>query len=149
MVEAPTDETDPELAAQVRDQAAQLPNVELLSRRPRAQLLDEITRAVAVVSTSRIEGMPNVFLEAWARSVPVLSLHVDPDAQISDKGLGIWADGSTERFIAGARALLSDRRLRDEIGERARRFVRDVHSPEVVTDRWAALLHELLPELTP
>lgn len=144
MVEATTIESRPELVARVRDGAAELPNLELLPRRPRAQLLDEIAGAVAVVSTSRIEGMPNVFLEAWARSVPVLSLHVDPDAKIAKNGIGVWAEGSMDRFVEGARELWTDRPRRDEIGRRAREFVREVHSPEVVADRWAALVRELV-----
>jgi glycosyltransferase involved in cell wall biosynthesis len=95
---------------------------------------------VAVVKTSRIEGMPNAFLEAWARGVPVLSLNVDPDAKIEDNDLGVAARGSMERLVGAAASLWDDPGRRQATGERARRFIQEVHSPEAVADRWVALL---------
>jgi hypothetical protein len=70
----------------------------------------------------------------------VLSLNVDPDAKIADNRLGMAAGGSLERLIAAAAALWADPAQRLAIGERARRFIADVHSPEAVADRWVALL---------
>jgi glycosyltransferase involved in cell wall biosynthesis len=144
MVTSVTGETPPGLAERIETAAERLPNLELLPTRPRSQLLEEMQEAVAVVKTSRIEGMPNAFLEAWARGVPVLSLNVDPDAKIADNRIGVAARGSMERFIAGAETLWTDPELRKAIGERARQFIREVHSPEAVADRWVALLEELV-----
>ena len=76
--------------------------------------------------------------------MPVLSLNVDPDAKIADNDIGVAADGSMERLIEAAASLWRDPELRAAIGERARRFVEDVHSPRVVADRWVALLDELI-----
>ena len=144
MVGSVTGETPPGMAERIETAADRLPNLELLPPRPRSQLLDEMLDAVAVVKTSRIEGMPNAFLEAWARGVPVLSLNVDPDAKIARNDIGVAAGGSMERLVDAAAALWSDPALRTEIGERARRFIREVHSPEAVADRWIALLEELV-----
>jgi glycosyltransferase involved in cell wall biosynthesis len=140
MVVSVTGETPPGMAARIEAAAGRLQNLELLPPRPRTQLLEEMLQAVAVVKTSRIEGMPNAFLEAWACGVPVLSLNVDPDAKIADNDIGVAAEGSMERFIDAAAALWSDPELRAAIGDRARRFIQDVHSPEAVADRWVALL---------
>ena len=96
-----------------------------------------------MVTTSRAEGMPNTFLEAWARGIPVLSLSVDPDARIADNDIGIVAGDSMDRMAEGARALWDGGR-RAEMGARAREFVRSVHSPDAVADRWYELLEELL-----
>ena len=129
------------MAERIESAAERLPNLELLPPRPRSQLLDEMLQAVAVVKTSRIEGMPNAFLEAWARGVPVLSLNVDPDAKIEDNDIGVAARGSMERLVArGGEPVGRPRQRRQAIGERARRFIQEVHSPEAVADRWVALL---------
>jgi glycosyltransferase involved in cell wall biosynthesis len=144
MIGGPTNETPPGLVERIKTAADRLPNLELLPPRPRSQLLEEMQHAVAVVKTSRIEGMPNAFLEAWARGVPVLSLNVDPDAKIEDNRIGVAARGSMERFVDGAATLWRDPDLRKAIGERARQFIQDVHSPEAVSDRWVALLEEVL-----
>ena len=93
-----------------------LPNLELLPGRPREQLLEETRRAAAIVSTSAVEGMPNTFLEAWARGVPVLSLNVDPDDRISEHDIGIVADGSMQRLAEGASRLWHERELRAAMG---------------------------------
>ena len=140
MVAAVNNETPDGMAERIEAAAERLPNLELLPPRPRRQLLEEMQRAVAVVKTSRIEGMPNAFLEAWARGVPVLSLNVDPDAKIEDNRIGVAAGGSMERLTAAAATLWGDPGQRRAIGERAIRFIEDVHSPDAVADRWVALL---------
>jgi glycosyltransferase involved in cell wall biosynthesis len=144
MVGSVMSETPPGMAERIEAAAERLPNLELLPPRPRSELLEEMRHAVAVVKTSRIEGMPNAFLEAWARGVPVLSLNVDPDAKIANNEIGVAAGGSMERLIDAAEALWRDPQLRGVIGERARRFIQDVHSPEAVSARWVALLADLI-----
>jgi glycosyltransferase involved in cell wall biosynthesis len=144
MVACPGAETPPGMAERIEAAAERLPNLELLPSRPRNELLEEMRDAVAVVKTSRVEGMPNGFLEAWARGVPVLSLNVDPDAKIANNDIGVAAEGSMERLTEAAARLWREPELRTEIGDRARRFVKDVHSPEAVADRWVALLEGLI-----
>jgi glycosyltransferase involved in cell wall biosynthesis len=88
--------------------------------------------------------MPNGFLEAWACGLPVLSLSVDPDSKIADNDIGVVAGGSMQRLIEAADGLWRDPELRNAVGDRARRYVQDVHSPEAVAERWVALLQELI-----
>jgi glycosyltransferase involved in cell wall biosynthesis len=144
MVLGTTDETPESLMDQVRQSASGVHNLELVDACPREQLLDDMLRATALVTTSRVEGMPNTFLEAWARGVPALSLHVDPDDRIADNGLGVVAGGSMELFVQKAAELWRDPQLRREMGERARRFVLETHRPEPVGERWQELIEELL-----
>ena len=144
MIAGKTSETTPELAELVRAEAERLPNVELHPARPRAAMHEAMAASAAVVTTSRVEGMPNMFLEAWAMGVPVLSLHVDPDRRIADGGAGIHAAGSMERLIEGARSLWTDAAVRTEIGDRARDFVRSHHGQEAVGDRWETLVREVV-----
>ena len=80
--------------------------------------------------------MPNTFLEAWSRGVPVVSLDYDPDDRITRLGLGVVANSASA--LRDAVALLArDCALRDELGVRAREHVRELHSPEAVARRWA------------
>lgn len=144
MVGPTTGDTSAELIEQISSRAARLPNLELLPALRREKVLEAIDRAVAVVTTSRVEGMPNTFLEAWARGVPVLSLSVDPDARIVEQEIGLVAGGSMPRLVEAAAELWEDRVARAEMGERARRFVNEFHAPGVVADRWNDLLRELL-----
>jgi glycosyltransferase involved in cell wall biosynthesis len=144
MIAGETSETTPDLRRRVHDEADRLPNLELHPTRPREELHEAMAASAAVVTTSRVEGMPNMFLEAWARGIPVLSLHVDPDRRITEGGVGIHAGGSMDRLVEGARALWTDPSLRAEIGERARAFVTGYHGRAAVGDRWEAVVREVV-----
>jgi glycosyltransferase involved in cell wall biosynthesis len=147
MIVAPTGETPVGLAAELTADAEQVPNLEPNFTLTRSRLLDLIARATAVVVMSRSEGMPNLFLEGWARGVPALSLHTGPDRRITAGDLGICCRGSWPRFVAAAKQRWSDPALRRELGEHARAYVRDVrdvHSPEAVGARWQTVVQGVL-----
>lgn len=144
MVVLETTETSTELRDRIQAAAQSLPNLEVLPRRPRTEALAEMEKAIAIVKTSEVEGMPNTFLEAWARGVPVLSLSVDPDDRIAERGAGLLAGNSMDRLIEGARRLQGDPQLRAALGTKGREFVREHHSLDAVADRWAELLTDLL-----
>jgi glycosyltransferase involved in cell wall biosynthesis len=143
MVAAEGIDTDRALLGQIRQQAAELDNVELVGPLRREEVLARIEGAVAIVSTSVWEGMPNVFLESWGREVPALSLAFDPDGLIAKRRLGIAAGGSWEAFLAGASTLWSSPQTRFELGANARRYVEERHSPAAVCAAWERVLNEV------
>lgn len=126
------------VAADVERAASGLPNLELLEERPRAEVMSLVERAVAVVSTSDYEGMPNVFLEAWARGVPTLTLAHDPDGIVERERIGGVAHGSTERLAELVRAAWREREDRTELADRCRSYVEREHGAETVAGRWRA-----------
>jgi glycosyltransferase involved in cell wall biosynthesis len=144
--ELPDSAEDHALVERFERDAPRVPNLTLLGRRPHAETLAEIDRSIAVVATSRAEGMPNIFLEAWMRSIPVLSLEFDPDGLLgSGEGPGLVAGGSIDALAEAARALSADRGKRAELGARGRNYVLANHGPAVVGRRWAERVRALLP----
>jgi glycosyltransferase involved in cell wall biosynthesis len=138
------EETPPELEKEVREGASRIENLEFLESRPRAELMELLAEAVAIVVTSSNEGMPNVFLEAWMRSIPVLSLGFDPDGLIERQGMGVSAGDDWERFVSGAKGLWSDPKLRSELGAAGRRYVMQRHDRASVASQWVAVVKRLL-----
>ena len=134
---APVDSSD------MREAARDLPNLTVSDALPHGELMQLVARAAAVVNTSSVEGMPNVFLEAWARGVPALTLRCDPDGVITRRGLGVAADGSWDSFVAGARELWDGRHERAELSQRTLAYIEEVHSLEAVAERWAAVVARL------
>jgi len=127
----------------IQDAALTLPNFDLLAPRPRLELMEMLTRTVAVVSTSEFEGMPNIFLEGWSRGIPSLALNHDPDGVISRLGLGGFARGERERLVELARTLWDSRAAgaaRLEYNNRCRAYIEDEHSPATVGARWEQAL---------
>jgi glycosyltransferase involved in cell wall biosynthesis len=140
---SPGTSDDAALEREVLERAARLPNLELLEQRPHAAAMELVDRSVAVVNTGRAEGMPNLFLEAWARGVPVLSYEFDPDSRIAREGLGVSAEGSFERLRAGARRLWEERGDRSELARRVRDYLQSTHGLEAVTRRWQQLIADV------
>jgi len=129
-----------EAPAGIRALAAGHANLELLDPRARPQLAALLERAVAVVSTSDREGMPNVFLEAWARGVPALALSHDPDLIIERHGLGAVGGDSLGRLAQLTSAAWATRMDQDAIAARCRDYVAREHAADAVAARWERVL---------
>jgi glycosyltransferase involved in cell wall biosynthesis len=125
--------------AELRRRAAELPNLELLEQRRHPELQELISRSVAMVNTSSFEGMPNTWLEGWARGVPAATLEHDPDGRIGKRGLGLSAGGSWDAFVDGIRELWARRADRGGYGPAVRRYIAEVHGDQV-EQRWADVL---------
>ena len=144
-VPIPHQESDRLVMEAVLEECRSIPNLELLPPRPHRELQSLMERAVASVSTSEFEGMPNVLLEAWSRGVPALVLSYDPGGVVSTYGLGGFAAGSRARFAALARDLWLTRDDRAELSQRCRAYIQAHHAPETVAAQWYELLHSTKP----
>jgi glycosyltransferase involved in cell wall biosynthesis len=140
MVAVPGEGFGDELVEQIRSEAAEIPNLELLDPRPRAELGRLMERAVAIVNTADFEGLPNIFLEGWARGVPAMTLSHDPDGIVARERIGSYAGGSIDEMAAQVRELWSQRADLEALRERCRAYVQDNHSPEVVAGKWLQVL---------
>ena len=65
-----------------------LPNLSYLGPLTQAEVEDRLGQGHLLVNTSKWEGFSNTFIQAWMRSVPVLTLGVDPDGLLGDCDVG-------------------------------------------------------------
>jgi glycosyltransferase involved in cell wall biosynthesis len=106
--------------------------------------IDGFYRSAAVlVSTSSAEGFANVFLEAWANRLPVVSLDIDPDELICRRKLGEHAR-SVEEAAEAIKRLVGEVDEREEIGKRAQSYVQECHSPEAVASDYERLIRAMV-----
>lgn len=77
-----------------------LNNIEYLGRLPHSAVLAFISSAKSLISTSRMEGFPNIFLEAWANGVPVISYSVDPNNLLESKKLGLYCRNNYDKLVS-------------------------------------------------
>lgn len=144
-VRVPDTPEEDELVREVERAAADLPNLELIPPRPRPELMSLYESAVAIVNTSDFEGMPNTFLEGWARGVPALALTHDPDGVIESNQLGSFAHGAPERLRDLARAMWDSRHDQGPMAARCRNYVLEQHSAEAAAARWQEVLFPVQP----
>ncbi len=97
------------------------------------------------MSTSCLEGFPNVFLESWSYSKPVISLGFDPDDIISRHGLGRVVQ-DFDGLVAATRELADSDRLAKNLGETGRRYLELNYLPEVVVPLLWRILDEHRPQ---
>ena len=130
-----------ELGTEFTRQAALLGNLDYVGQVPHARMGELYQGASILLNTSSAEGMPNTFLEAWARGVPVATLGVDPDGLVSRGKLGTLLDQANP--ARSLESLLADDQKRDEMGLRGREYVMKTHALPPVLDRFEEELASL------
>lgn len=116
----------------VRAQAAAIPNVEFKGFLPLAQAEPWFDRARVFVNTSRYEGMPNTFLQAWARGVPTVAT-VDVGAPVHRVAMTVddLAKAVETAFAEPA------------LGQRCREYFERTHSTHAALECYARLFDRL------
>ncbi|MGN6196971.1 MAG: glycosyltransferase family 4 protein [Ginsengibacter sp.] len=74
-------------------------NVKLLGWLNHSETLREIATSKALISTSPMEGFPNVFIESWSYGIPVFSLFFDPGV-IEKEKLGKVFNGNLQELVS-------------------------------------------------
>lgn len=119
-------------------EGSELPNVSLLGAVNYQDIGALFERARVHLNTSSAEGFPNTFLQAWIRSVPVVSCF-DPDRLIERRALG-RSCSDMDGLASAIDELLRDPLQRADIGRRARAFVASEFSPRQIAARYLELL---------
>jgi glycosyltransferase involved in cell wall biosynthesis len=122
------------LRARIEQRIDEIPNIEYLGGCNIDESNRYIARSSLFVNTSDQEGFPNTFIQSWLRKTPVMSLSCDPDGVLSTNRIG-RVSGDIDQLEADVRELVSDNKLRRQIGENARRYAVANHSTEVIVDR--------------
>lgn len=105
------------------DKLKTFPNVILLGELNHKDTLEHIAYSKALISTSPMEGFPNIFIEAWACGIPVLSLCFDPGGVIKKENLGKVFNGQLDRLIDSLDSIKNT----EEFSDRAKSYVQTYH----------------------
>lgn len=126
---------DPALYERIRAEVSLLPNIEFRGHCDRGSSLASYADAIALINTSAYEGFANTYLEAWARAVPVLTLHGDPDEVICRERLG-YHEADIGSLAERAKRLARSPQERRAMGRAAQAYVERVHDIGRVTSQW-------------
>jgi glycosyltransferase involved in cell wall biosynthesis len=98
-------------------------NVTLFGSLSHTETMKQIYNSKALISTSPMEGFPNIFIEAWACGLPVLSLSFDPGGVMKKENLGTVADGEIDKLISAMDSVENT----EEFAKRAKDYVENNH----------------------
>jgi len=128
-----------QLYEDIKNNAREIQNLEFVGPVSYHKVNNYFLETKLFLNTSDSEGFPNSFLQAWVRSVPVVSFF-DPDNIIRVKGIGRTPQDLGE-MKSDVDALLSDDLGRTTMGDVANRFVVDKYSSEAVVQTYESALN--------
>ena len=105
-------------------------NLRILEHVPAPEVWDWLRHARVLVSTSKFEGFPNVFLQSAVMGVPIVSLEVDPDGVLTRHGCGICAAGETDTMREAVVALCADDARAEALAATSHRYVLEQHEAQ-------------------
>lgn len=102
-------------------------NLNYLGRLPQEKVNEIINQSKLLINTSKWEGFPNTFIQAWMRKTPVVSLYCDPDYVIRDYRCGL-VSGTLNKMVEDVICLLNNEQERKIMGENAQKYAFENHS---------------------
>jgi glycosyltransferase involved in cell wall biosynthesis len=131
--------SEPELYDHIQTMVKKIPNLEFLGFIAHDKMQEYYEEASILINTSKAEGFPNTFLEAWINCTPIISLNVDPDEVICNKKLGFHSK-TFEQTILDVKTLLYNDKLRYELGINARKYTEEYHDLKKIISQFEKLI---------
>jgi glycosyltransferase involved in cell wall biosynthesis len=120
-----------------------LPNVSFEGYIKRADISGFLSRALALLNTSHLEGFSNTFLEAWLVGTPVIStVFVNPDDIINKYSLGLIAKDFAEIPKCINELLNISHKEYTEYSIRCRNYLHNNHSAEKLANEFIRVISE-------
>ena len=127
----------------IRRAAADLPNVEFTGFLPLSRVEPYFDQARVFVNTSTYEGMPNTFLQAWARGIPTVAF-VDTGSRL--RGEAVYRDiQSIEEAAIEIGRLFSEDIYHRLFSSRCREYFNETHGAAGVLAHYERILDALVP----
>jgi glycosyltransferase involved in cell wall biosynthesis len=134
---------DLELYEKIKKTLMNIPNLEFKGFIPHNKIFNIYKKTILLINTSKTEGFPNIFLEAWSYSIPVISLNIDPDGIISKYKLG-YCSKNFDQMLENIKTLLEDKELLRIMGENGRKYVEENHDIKKIVDQYENLIKNLV-----
>lgn len=104
-----------------------IPNLVWLNQQPIQIVNKYINESKLFINTSKWEGFPNTYIQAWMRETPVVALTCDPDNIIKEHQIGMHSE-SYPKLVDDVIALLQNDKKRISIGRKAKKYSFKNHS---------------------
>jgi glycosyltransferase involved in cell wall biosynthesis len=127
---------------QIEENSSRMHNFQFLGFIPFEETDKYFSRAKILINTSKIEGFPHAFIQAWMNFTPVVSLNADPDEIICEYNMGLHSR-TFDQLVKDVRMLLHNDCLRQEMGKNGRRYVEKEHDIEIIINKYIKIFINL------
>jgi len=90
----------------------------------------EISTSNVIINTSLNEGFSNVFIQAWLRGVPVISLNSNPDELFNKYNLGYFCDNNFDKLVYNLKKIEKDKDVYIHMAEKSYNVSRQLFNIE-------------------
>lgn len=129
---------DKKLYDDCNQMVSDLPNIVMLGYVDLHETTKIIQNSKILVCTSKYEGFPNTFLQAWSNNVPVLST-VNPNNSIIRYNLGVY-EQELDTLIEEAKNLINDNQRIKEMKLSISLYFNENHYPEYALGRFQKII---------
>lgn len=137
---------DTEYFNRIKDRALSLPNLQFVDYVPFNEIQSYFSNSKIFINTSKHEGFPNTYIQAFVGRTAVLSMNVNPDGMFERFDIGRCANGSFEQLKRGLADLLSDAQLGKKLSDNAYKYVESRHDiKKIINDDKKNILKVLNP----
>jgi glycosyltransferase involved in cell wall biosynthesis len=126
----------------IKETSKNIPNLDFLGFIPFDETNQYFEVASIIVNTSKFEGFPYAFIQAWMNYTPVVTLNSDPDEIICRYRLGLHSK-TFNQLVEDVRALLEDEPLRRQMGENGRQYVEENHDINNIIKQYIEVFDQL------
>ena len=124
----------------IKETSKRILNLDFLGFIPFDKVDQYFKHASILVNTSKFEGFPNAFIQAWANYTPVVSLNSDPDEIICKYKLGFHSK-TFNQLVEDVKTLLKDKKTRQKMGRNGRLYVEKEHNITKVVDKYIEIFN--------
>jgi glycosyltransferase involved in cell wall biosynthesis len=125
-----------------RQQINEIPNLRLVENVPFMEMSNYFLRAQVLVNTSKAEGFPNTFLQAFQTLTPLATTGVDPDGMIVEANLGKVAD-NVPQMAEWLYELLDQPEQYEQIQRNLAHFAQEHFAYDKVKEQYRKILEEI------
>jgi len=121
----------------------QMDNVDHVGKVPPAEVHQYYRNAKALINTSKYEGFPNTFLEAWRQATPVVSLEIDPRRFLPIGTDICYAGEQYDQFVEYIEILNTNEQLRKQIGLECQKTFEENYTINMIYKKYKDVIRKI------
>jgi len=120
-----------------------IPNLKFFNFIPFHNIDTYFQESKIFINTSKYEGFPNTFIQAFKNKTPIVSLNVDPDNILTKNKIGFFCDDDFSKMEDFVKLLLEDNEIFESYSNNAYFYAKNNHEIKEISNEWVKLIKQI------